>query len=230
METRAWVVCLAEEKPKGALALKDIFRLSKQVGHVPFSEVVRESSGWSIIPIDEESDEDKELLRHLHYSMVSFIRLTEKAEQRFRGNRINDVGKRFENMIVEEVKKTPIEIRKLGSSGYPDFELKQGKDRITYLEIKSTQDPKSELSTFRAFYYSSGKKIQFDARHLLVKILMEEEANKYWKAISWELRDLATLNIQLKTEFYTGFAGMHKTALLDSSTMKRDKKGQTKLE
>lgn len=211
------------------MVLKDIFQLSKQIGHVPFSEVVQASSGWSVIPLDENNSDDKELLRLLQYSLQSFIRLTVKAEQRFRGNRINDVGKRFENMIVEEVKKTPIEIRKLGSSGYPDFELKQGQNRITYLEIKLTADPKSDESTFRAFYYSSGKKIQHDARHLLVKIQMEEEASKYWKVLAWELRDLATLNIQLKTEFYTGFAGMHKTALLDSSTMKRGKNGQVKL-
>lgn len=209
--------------------LKGIFRLSKQVGHVPFSEVVRESSGFEVIPIDEDNDEDNELLRHLRYALSSFIRLTEKAEQRFRGNRINEVGRRFENMIVEEVKKTPIEIRKLGSAGYPDFELKQGQNRITYLEIKSTADPKSDESTFRAFYYSSGKKIQADARHLLVKIQMEEEANKYWKVLAWELRDLAKLDIHLKTEFSTSFAGIHKTPLLDSSTMKKGKGGQIKL-
>ena len=210
-------------------ALKDIFRLRKRVGLVPFSEVVHASSGWGVIPIDEENADDKELLRHLRYALASFIRLTEKAEQRFRGNRINEVGRRFENMIVEEVKKTPIEIRKLGSSGYPDFELKQGQNRISYLEIKCTADPKSEESTFRAFYYSSGKKIQADGRHLLVKVQMEEEANKYWKVISWELRDLSNLQIQLKTEFATGFSGMAKAHLLDSSSMRRGKNGQMKL-
>ena len=218
---------MAEKLP---VDLKAIFRLRKQVGHVPFSEVVRESSGFEIIPIDEDSEEDKELLRHLRYALASFVRLTEKAEQRFRGNRINEVGRRFENMIVEEVKKTPIEIRKLGSSGYPDFELKQGQNRISYLEIKSTADPKSEESTFRAFYYSSGRKIQSDGRHLLVKVQMEEEANKYWKVLAWELRDLSKLSIQLKTEFYTSFAGMAKAHILDSSTMKRGKNGQSKLE
>jgi hypothetical protein len=209
--------------------LKDIFRLKKQVGKVPFSDVVRESSGFEIIPVNDDDAEDAELLRHLRYSLASFIRLTEKAEQRFRGNRINEVGRRFENMIVEEVKKTPIEIRKLGASGYPDFELKQRKDRITYLEIKSTANPKADLSTFRAFYYSSGRKIQADARHLLVKVQMEEEANKYWKVLAWELRDLSTFSIQLKTEFYTGFSGMAKAHLLDSSTIKRGKNGQSKL-
>lgn len=209
--------------------LKAIFRLRKQVGNIPFSDVVRESSGFEIIPIDEETEEDKELLRHLRYALASFVRLTEKAEQRFRGNRINEVGRRFENMIVEEVKKTPIEIRKLGASGYPDFELKQGQNRITYLEIKSTANPKADKSTFRAFYYSSGKKVQSDARHLLVKVQMEEEANKYWKVLAWELRELANLQIQLKTEFYAGFVGMAKAHLLDSSTMKRGKDRQMKL-
>jgi hypothetical protein len=209
--------------------LKAIFRLSKQVGHVPFSDVIRESTGFEVIPIDEENEEDKELLRHIRYALASFVRLTVKAEQRFRGNRINEVGRRFENMIVEEVKKTPIEIRKLGSGGYPDFELRQGQNRMTYLEIKSTADPKSEESTFRAFYYSSGRKVQSDARHLLVKVQMQEESNKYWKVLAWELHDLSNLQVGLKTEFNTSFAGMAKANLLDSSSMKRDKKGQTKL-
>lgn len=58
---------------------------------------------------------------------------------------------------------------------------------------------------------------------------MQEEANKYWKVMAWELRDLSKLEVRLKTEFNTGFSGLAKTPLLDSSSMKRGKNGQTKL-
>ncbi len=219
---------MSDEKP---LALKDIFRLSKQVGHVPFSEVVRESSGFEVIAIDEQTEEDKELLRHLGFALNNFMKLAEKSGMRFKAGRINDVGKKFENVVTEEVKKTPIHIKRLGSSGYPDFEITQDpNDRLTYLEIKSTGVLQSDSSTFRTFYYTGGKKLRGDARHLLVKFQMEEEENKSWRVMSWELRDLAKLEIQLKAEFFTGFAGLHKTPLLDSSTLKRDKKGQGKLQ
>ena len=56
----------------------------------------------------------------------------------------------------------------------------------------------------RSFYYSSPKKIDSDARHLLLQVRMEEEADKYWKVISWEVRDLSSLEVQLKTEFNVG--------------------------
>ena len=42
-------------------------------------------------------------------------------------------------------------------------------------------------------------------------------------------RDLSKLEVRLKTEFNTGFSGLAKTPLLDSSSMKRGKNGQTKL-
>jgi len=69
---------------------------------------------------------------------------------------MNDVGKKFEYTLIEELKKTPIEVKKLGASGYPDFELKQG-NRVSYLEVKATDNPKSTESTFKTFYYSSGR-------------------------------------------------------------------------
>jgi hypothetical protein len=49
------------------------------------------------------------------------------------------------------------------------------------------------------FYFTSGKKIKSDARHLLLQIQMEEESNKYWKVISWQIRDLSGLKAILFT-------------------------------
>jgi hypothetical protein len=216
MRTAPKVAVVAEEKPKGALALKDIFRLSKQVGHVPFREVVKESSGFEVVPMTEDA-EDKELMRQLQYALSSFMTLAEKSNMRFAGNRINDVGKNFENVLTNQIERTSIEIKPLRSSGYPDYRLKQG-DRITYLDIKATGDPDSEESTFRTFYYSSGRKLDRDGRHLLVKFQMKEEQPKSWKVAAWEIKDLYNLEVGLKTEFNTGFAGIAKVKTLDSSS------------
>lgn len=205
---------MTEPEPK--LALKNIFRLSKQVGHVPFRDVVRESSGFEVLPMTEDA-EDKELITQLRYALSSFMTLAEKSNMRFTGNRINDVGKKFENVLTNQVERTTIEIKPLRSSGYPDYKLKQG-DRITYLDIKATGNPDSEESTFRTFYYSSGRKLDSDGRHLLVKFQMTEEQPKSWKVADWEIKDLYNLEVGLKTEFNTGFAGIAKVKTVDSSS------------
>lgn len=212
-----------------SIKLKDVFRLKKKVGTVHFSKVVFESAGHMVIPIRSKEPEDRALIKHLSYALNNFLKLTEKSGSRFTGARINDVGKKLENQIVEEIRKTPLIVEKLGQSGYPDFEIKQ-KQRITYLEIKTTGNIRKEQTHHRMFYYSSGKKIAYDARHLLLQIQMEEEASKYWKVVSWEIRDLSKLKLNLKTEFNASFADFEKTPLLISSTGKSElDKGQITL-
>ena len=184
---------------------------------VSFADLVRESSGHLVLPIDPCSREDMLLLRHLSQALTAFVRLTEKSGQRFTGNRINDVGKRFEYMIADELRKTPLEASVLGRPGYPDCVLKQG-ERVTYLEIKTSASVQKESNKhLKTFSFSSGKKIKSDARHLLLKVQLEEEDNKIWKVVAWELRDLSTLKTRLKTEFNAGFGDLAVVRLLGSS-------------
>ena len=184
---------------------------------VSFADLVRESSGHMVLPIDPCSTEDMILLGHLSQALTAFVRLTEKSGQRFTGNRINDVGKRFEYMIADELRKTPLEASVLGRPGYPDCVLKQG-ERVTYLEIKTSGSVQKESNKYlKTFSFSSGKKIKSDARHLLLKVQLEEEDNKIWKVVAWELRDLSTLKTRLKTEFNAGFGDLAVVRLLGSS-------------
>jgi hypothetical protein len=184
---------------------------------ISFSELVRESSGHLVLPIDPGSKDDMFLLKHLSQALTAFVKLTEKSGQRFTGNRINDVGKRFEYMIAEELRKTPLEASVLGRPGYPDCVLKQG-ERVTYLEIKTSASIQKESNKYlKTFSFSSGKKIKSDARHLLLKVQLEEEDNKIWKVVAWELRDLSTLKTRLKTEFNAGFGDLADVRLLGSS-------------
>jgi hypothetical protein len=201
-------------------SLGEVFRLRSRWGRVPFQHVVESSSTFKVIPINLSDSEDTELLNYITNALNSFVRLTERSGQRFKGNRINDVGKKFEYMIVEELKKTPLDVEKLGRSGYPDFKIVQD-ERTSYLEIKTTGNLRQAQTHHRMFYYSSGNKITEDARHLLVQIQMEEEQSKYWKVISWELRDLAKLKVRLKTEFNAGFQDFVKTPLLGSSSVRK---------
>jgi hypothetical protein len=184
---------------------------------ISFADLVRESSGHLVLPIDPCNREDMLLLKHLSQALTAFVRLNERSGQRFTGNRINDVGKRLEFMIADELKKTPLEAALLGRPGYPDCVLKQG-ERLTYLEIKtsaSVQKPSNKY--LKTFSFSSGKKIKSDARHLLLKVQLEEEDNKIWKVVAWELRDLSTLKTRLKTEFNAGFGDLALVRMLGSS-------------
>jgi hypothetical protein len=58
-----------------------------------------------------------------------------------------------------------------------------------------------ENSSFRYFYYTNGKKIKCNAKHLLLDILVSEECPHYWKIEKWALSDLSMLKLRLKCEF-----------------------------
>jgi hypothetical protein len=193
------------------------YRVRSGLGAIGFSDLVRESSGHLVLPIDPGNKEDMLLLRHLSQVLRAFLRLSDRCGQRFTGPRINDVGKKFEYMIADELRKTPLEASVLGRPGYPDCMLKQG-ERVTYLEIKTSASLRHEMNKhLKSFSFSSGKKIKSDARHLLLKVQLEEEDDKIWKVVAWELRDLSALKTRLKTEFNAGFGDLADVRLLESS-------------
>jgi hypothetical protein len=184
---------------------------------ISFSDLVKELSGHEVLPIDLGSEEDIDLLKHISQALTAFVRRTQKSGQRFKANRINDVGKRFECVIAEELRKTPLETHLLGMPGYPDCMLKQG-ERISYLEIKTTASlPKKTNRNLNAFSLSSATKIKSDGRHLLLRMQLEEEDSKIWRAIGWTLHDISSLKTKLKTEFNAGSGDLAGVRLLVSS-------------
>jgi hypothetical protein len=195
--------------------LKDVFGLRSQFKKIPFSDVVLQSSGHIVIPIDLTNQSDNQLIKSLVHALNNLLRVSKQTSQSFQGQRINDVGKNIENLIFEEVKKGSLSMTKLGSSGYPDFVIDQG-GRMTYLEMKTTGNIHKDTTQHRMFYYSSGKKIKHDARHLLLQVQMEEESSKHWKIVSWQLRDFSALKVGLKTEFNANFKDFGNTILLAS--------------
>lgn len=195
-------------------SLSDVFELHRKLGHVPFSDVVLASSGHRVIPIDISSPEDMYLIKELDNSLRTYTKYASSQYARFHGNRINDVGKNFENAVLQAIDKSGLSIIKLTKMGYPDFKLIQESGNVSYLEIKVSGTKNRAVSSLRSFYYSSPNKIDSDARHLLLQVRMEEEADKYWKAISWEVRDLSSLEVQLKTEFNGGSKEISKTVLI----------------
>jgi hypothetical protein len=167
--------------------ISNAFLLSKAVGYVTFQEVVKESSGFIVIPFDATDELDKDLMRTLNNTLSKFLKTLTNTRSRLQGNRVNEVGRRIEELLVNELNKQPLYVKKLGSSGYPDIEMKT-----------STLD---ENSSFRYFYYTNGNKIKCNAKHLLLDIIVSEESPHYWKIEKWALSDLSRLKLRLKCEF-----------------------------
>lgn len=181
-----------------AKALPAVFKLSSELGSVPFVEVVKASSSFNVIPIDPGNPADKNLISILEEILKKFLKTSASTRSRFQGNRVNEVGRRIEELLVNEMNKPPLSVKQLGSSGYPDIEIAHD-GRAIYLEMKTSAV--TEDSSFRYFYYTNGKKIKSNARHLLLDITVTEESPRYWKIEKWALSDLSKLKVKLKCEF-----------------------------
>ena len=175
-----------------------VFGLSKELGIVEFPLVVKLSTGYDVIPINISNELDKKFIYTLGGILKKFLKTSDTTRQRYQGDRVNEVGRRIEEMIVHEMNKLPLSVKRLGSAGYPDIEISY-QNLISYLEMKTSSV--REKSGFRYFYYTKGDKIKNNARHLLLDIGVTEENAGYWKVDQWRLSDLSKLTVRLKNEF-----------------------------
>jgi hypothetical protein len=198
---------LAEEKER---LLDSVFGLAKKLGKVPFSTVVKKSTGFDVIPVNLHDSSDKILIDSLNKIFKDFLKTSTSTRSRYQGDRINEVGRRIEDALVHEMNKQPLTVKKLPKTGYPDIEISQT-DHITYLEMKTSSV--KVKSGFRYFYYTNTGKIKAVARHLLLDISVSQESRGYWKIGDWALSDLSKLNVTLKNEFNASNAS--KSDLMD---------------
>lgn len=180
-------------------AIRTVMELTQDLKDISFKDLVEATSEFKLCPVDPNQREDKELIVDLSTAFKHFVAFSNKTGTRFTATRINDVSRHIEEILVEQIYKTGLKARILGEAGYPDIELTDKYDRVSYLEVKISS--KQKLTSFRTFYYTSGKKIKSDARHLLVGLHFSETADKHWKVEQWELIDLSKLLIRLKAEF-----------------------------
>ena len=186
---------MAEEKEQ---LLDSVFGFSKKLGKVPFSTVVKKSTGFDVIPINLQDSSDKMLIDTLNKIFKDFLKTSTSTRSRYQGDRINEVGRRIEDGLVHEMNKQPLAVKKLPRTGYPDIEIAYT-DHVTYLEMKTSAV--KVKSGFRYFYYTNSGKINAVARHLLLDISVSQESKGYWKIDDWALSDLSKLNVRLKNEF-----------------------------
>ena len=180
-------------------AILKLIEIAPLLDKISFKDVLELTSPYKLHPINLSQEDDKELIEDLIKSCKGLLALATKTRRRYEGARINEVSKSIENELVEEIRKTGLSTKILSAQGYPDIELKDRHNRVTYLEVKISS--KKKQTGFRTFYYSNGKKIASDARHLLLGLLVIKESDNYWKIEEWTLTDLSKLNVHLKAEF-----------------------------
>lgn len=178
--------------------LLKVFGLSEKIGRVPFPLIVNLSTGYQVIPFNIDDSKDKEFIKILTNILKRFLKTSTSTRSRYEGGRVNEVGRRIEKGLVNEMDKQPLSVKQLPKSGYPDIEITY-EDSLIYLEMK-TSSVKTK-SGFRYFYYTSGGKIKTNAKHLLLDITVTEETPRYWKVDNWALSDLSKLMVRLKNEF-----------------------------
>lgn len=195
------------------ISFKKISQLPAELKKCSFSEVLAGVCDHHILPIDRTNAEDVKLLDTIKKAMDNFMKASRKSETRYKASRANEAGSKMESAIVEEMKKTSLNPEKLGSSGYPDLHITLD-GQTSYIELKTSAQKNRKGTHHRLFYFTSGKKIKMDAHHLLLQIQIAEEADKYWKVSSWELRDLYNLKVGLKTEWNANQSDFDNAGLL----------------
>jgi hypothetical protein len=197
--------------------IKSAVKASELLKNVTLPELIEATSNYKVMPLNTNNKEDKELYDSLTRAADNLIKICQKTRRRFQGNRINEVGIAIEEEFVQELRKTNLTPKLLVDKGYPDMEVDDRYGRKTYLESKTTS--KRWDDTFRSFYYSTGKKINADARHLLIGWKIEEESDKYWKIVDWKLIDLYHLTLGLKSEFNASNKDIYiKTGMVEKVT------------
>jgi hypothetical protein len=179
-------------------AIDKLIEIAPDLNEVRFKDVIERTSGFKLVPINLNEEEDKELRTNLVKSCKNFLALSSKADRGHKGARVNEVSKKFEFELVEEIRKTGLNTQILSAQGYPDIELRDIHNRVTYLEVKITS--KEKKTGFRSFYYSNAKKIASDARHLLLGLRVIKDG-EYWRLAEWTLIDLSKLSVHLKAEY-----------------------------
>ncbi|HEX9319000.1 MAG TPA: hypothetical protein VF884_08705 [Nitrososphaeraceae archaeon] len=170
-----------------------------KLGRLNFPIVVKESTGFDVIPIDMNNEYDKRLISNMSKKLLSSLNIIQKTGVRFEGSRINEIGRQLEPYFVRDLHTPPFTVTQLASTGYPDTEILFDGQPI-YMELK-TSGVVAEKSSYRYFYYTKGSKIKKSARHLLVTILVEPTGNRVWNVKRFVISDLSKLKVRLKPEF-----------------------------
>ena len=192
--------------------IKEGIKISKKIQNIPFSELLRSTTPFDVYSLNAKDPKDLELVEQITTSANNFIKSINRTHTRFEGKRINEVGRRIEEVFVEELKKSKLTPLQLITPGYPDIKIVDAYERVTYLESKAISGDWD--SSFRSFYYTSGNKIDSAGRHILIAWDISNETGNYWKLNGWKLVELYNLIITTKFEFQSNNQKIYDSKLI----------------
>ncbi|MGB0414206.1 MAG: hypothetical protein ACPGJU_07130 [Coraliomargarita sp.] len=207
---------------------------SQRLNSVSFSSVVKASSGHSILPIDQNSEVDSELLDAIGHVVDSCIEeLNTSGHSIHQIGRINEVSRPIEDYLLHALDamddlSCSIPLNASGEhqrSGYPDLRIEHIESgRVFYLDPKVYRSG-SERSGFRTFYFEpklETNKILDNASHLILGIAHSGKVDGRWQFDRWQLVDLIDFKVRLKAEFQSSNRELYRdNAVLRSGARKK---------
>jgi hypothetical protein len=206
----------------------------KQLRGIPFSEVILDTTGKKVLPVDANNPVDQRLVKAISAACDEIMSRMNAADSAIQNvDRINEVSSYFEDTLRELLNATaglrcdfPLTADgKLQRSGYPDLRIVDVESkRVFYLDPK-LYAAGSRDSSFRSFYFEPKKatnKVRDDAVHFVVGFEHEpREKNATWKFTRWDLVDLSRFHVKLKAEFQGSNRDMYRSEAIVASSAKR---------
>jgi hypothetical protein len=191
-----------------------LLREGGELRGIPFSEVIQDTTGKSVLAFDATDETDARVAREISTALnevMTRLNATDSVIQSI--PRINEVSSHFEDLMRKRLNAAPgLECDfprtiadRMQRSGYPDLRLVDKETgRVYYLDPK-LYAAGSRDSSFRTFYFEpkvATNKVRDDAVHFIVGFEHEKKSgNGGWKFTRWDLVDLSKFRVKLKAEF-----------------------------
>jgi len=196
----------------------------RQLRGVPFSEVIFDTTGKRVLPVDRQNEIDQRVIKAISSACDEAVKRLNALDSPIQKiGRINEVSSHFESMLRELLNSAAgltcdyprTADGKVQRSGYPDLRIVDSESkRVFYLDPK-LYAAGSRDSSFRTFYFEpkvATNKVRDDAVHFVVGFEHQpsprsssagqpREKSGHWMFTRWDIVDLARFEVKLKAEF-----------------------------
>ena len=206
---------------------------SGQLREIPLSEVIFDSTGKHVLPVDLKNEVDRRVIKQVSEVLDEVVRTMNAPESPVqRVPRINEVSSHFEDLLRQLLSARPglscdfprTAAGKIQRSGYPDLRLvDQASHRIFYLDPK-LYAAGSRDGSFRTFYFEpkgATNKVRDDAVHLVAGFEHKARNENQWKFTRWDLVDLSKFKVKLKAEFQGSNRDMYRPEAIIATSQKQ---------
>jgi hypothetical protein len=220
-----------------------LLKEDQELRGIPFAEVIRDTTGKKVIPINPTDPADERVIKALSGALdelVARINQPDSAIQKIA--RINEVSSHFEDAVRERLNTVPglhCDIPPTADghvqrSGYPDLRLTDKESgRVYYLDPKLYAAGARD-SSFRTFYFEpkvATNKVRDDAVHLILGFEHQplqgsgsagepREKSGGWKFTRWDIVDLSGFRVKLKAEFQGSNRDMYRPEAIVATSAK----------